>query len=78
MAASHRLARRYVLAGITVVTVVHAVPPLRTLELAAVEFVLAYILLKLVPELITKDYGRGAVATYFLAVFKAVDVALLA
>ena len=44
----------------------------------AVDFVLADVLLRLVSELNTKEYGLGAVTTYFLAVLKAVDVALLA
>ena len=73
-----RLARRYVLADIVGATVVEALLPFRTLDLAVLELVLAYVLFQLVSGLNIKDYKCGAVVTYFLAVFKAVDVALLA
>jgi len=78
IAASNCLACRYVLADVLAVTVVHAHIPFKVFLLAVVEFVLADVLLNLVSGLSTKEHGLGAVTTYFLAVFKAVDVALLA
>lgn len=80
LAASRRLTLRYVLAYIIVFTVVHAVLPLSSFFLVpgAIDFLLAYVLLKLVSGLDTKDHWNRAMATYFLAVFKAVDIALLA
>jgi len=78
IAASNCLACRYVLAGVVAVTVAHALISSKEFVPAVVKFVLADVLLKLVSGLSTKEYGLGAATTYLLAVFKAVDVALLA
>jgi len=54
IAASNRLACRYVLAGVVAVTVVHARMPSKKFLPAVVDFVLADVLLKLVSGLSTK------------------------